>query len=58
MAQPGSALLIVVLGILLALVSLFADPLGVGGQPGFGWKQIVGLLAGVGLVAFGLWRRR
>jgi hypothetical protein len=58
MAQRGSALIVLVVGVLLALVSLFADALGVGGQPGFGWKQTVGLVIGLALVAYGLWRRR
>jgi hypothetical protein len=58
MAKRGSALVILVVGVLLALVSLFADALGVGGQPGFGWKQTVGLAVGVALVALGLWLRR
>ncbi len=58
MAQRGWPLLVLVLGILLALVSLFADPLGLGAKPGFGWKQTLGLAAGVVLAALGLWRRR
>ena len=58
MAQRGSALVILVVGVLLALVSLFADVLGVGGEPGFGRKQTAGLVVGVVLVAIGLWRRR
>ena len=58
MAQAGSALVIVVLGAWLALLSIFADALGVGGEPGFGWKQTIGLVVGLGLVVFGLWRRR
>ena len=58
MAQRHLALLIIVVGGLLALVSLFADVLGVGGQPGFGWKQTAGLVIGVALVGFGLWSRR
>jgi MYXO-CTERM domain-containing protein len=58
MTQGGSAVLILVLGVLLALVSIFADALGVGGQPGFGWKQTIGLVVGLALVGFGLWRRR
>jgi uncharacterized membrane protein len=58
MAQRGWPLLVLVLGILLALVSLFADPLGLGAQPGFGWKQTLGLAVGVVLAALGLWRRR
>jgi hypothetical protein len=58
MAHAGSALVIVVLGVLLALVSIFADALGVGGQPGFGWKQTIGLVVGLALVGVGLWWRR
>ena len=58
MAQRRWPLIILVLGILLALVSLFADPLGVGGTPGFGWKQTLGLAVGVALAALGVWRRR
>ena len=49
---------VLVAGVLLVLVSLFADPLGVGGEPGFGWKQTTGLVIGLALVALGLWRRR
>lgn len=58
MAQRRLALVIIVVGVLLAFVSLFADPLGVGGEPGFGWKQTTGLVVGVALVAFGYWRWR
>ena len=58
MTRRQSALLMLVVGILLALVSLFADALGVGGQPGFGWKQAGGLVLGLVLVGLGLQRRR
>ena len=58
MTQRGWALVIVVVGVLLALVSLFADVIGVGGEPGFGRKQTAGLVVGVAMVAIGLWRRR
>jgi hypothetical protein len=57
MTQRGSALVILVVGVLLALVSLFADALGIGGEPGFGYKQAAGLAVGVMLMALGLWRR-
>jgi uncharacterized membrane protein len=49
---------LIVLGIVLALVSLFADRLGLGAEPGFGWKQTVGVVVGVALAALGAWRRR
>jgi hypothetical protein len=58
MPRRGWALVVFVLGVLLALVSLFADALGVGGEPGFGWKQTLGLVVGVALAAFGWWRSR
>ena len=58
MTRRGSAFVMVVVGVLLALVSIFADVLGVGGEPGFGYKQGAGLVVGVALVALGLWRRR
>jgi hypothetical protein len=58
MTQRRWALVILVVGVLLALVSLFADPLGIGGEPGFGYKQTAGLVVGVALVAAGCWRMR
>jgi hypothetical protein len=39
MNNPMPAWTVVGLGVLLVLVSLFADPLGLGRHPGFGWKQ-------------------
>jgi len=47
-----------VAGLLLALVSLFADRLGLGATPGFGYKQTLGLLVGAALVVLGVWPRR
>ena len=57
--MAGSVWLIL-LGILVALVSLLADPLGLGTEPRnyFGWKQIVGLVIGLVLIVYGLRRRR
>jgi ABC-2 type transport system permease protein len=44
--------ILVLAGLLLGLGSLFADSLGIGGQPGvIGWKQIAGAAVG-GLLAF------
>ena len=40
----GNALLIV--GILIALVSLLADIIGIGDSPSFGRNQIMGLIVG------------
>ena len=45
-----------VLGYALLLMALLADPAGVGGQAGLGWKQLAAALAGgvVGTVGFAL----
>ena len=42
------------LGVLLFLVALTADFTGIGGAPGFGWKQITGAIVGVIAVAVGV----
>ncbi len=41
-----------VAGAALVVVSLLADPIGIGGTDGFGWKQVAGaIVGGVGIVA-------
>jgi hypothetical protein len=47
------------IGVLIVLLSLFADPLGLGRSPGFGRVQAVGVVVGALVVAGGvyLWRR-
>ena len=45
-----------VVGTLLGILSLTADLIGVGGFPGFGWKQILGTSAAALLVAVSAWR--
>ncbi len=35
------------IGIIVLLISVFADPLGIGGYPGFGYKQVVGVILGI-----------
>ena len=41
-------------GAVILVLSLAADPIGIGGSPGFGWKQILGALAGAVLTVVGL----
>jgi predicted phage tail protein len=49
------ALAVVVLGAALIVVSLFADPLGVsGGGEGFGFKQLIAVIAGLVMVFGGI----
>ncbi len=46
------------LGILLALFGLLADVVGYGAQEGFGPGQIIILIVGLGVAAYGLSRMR
>jgi uncharacterized membrane protein len=57
MTQRGWAVLGVV-GVILALVSLLADPIGLGGEPRFGWKQWLGLVSGIVVAIVGAWQYR
>jgi hypothetical protein len=44
--------LVAAAGLVLLVVSAFADPIGIGGEDSFGWKQAVGTALGtVGLFA-------
>ena len=56
-SQQTWSWLLLVVGVVLAFISIFADRIGLGGTPGFGWKQTLGLLIGVAAIALGLWRR-
>lgn len=55
-------LVIAVIGIALVVLSVFADPIGIGvnEEYAFGWKQALGTAAGASLVVVGLlaWRAR
>ena len=59
MSRQALALSVTVLGVLVLLLSSFADALGLGQYPGFGWRQILGLILGVIAIWLGFrWRRR
>jgi uncharacterized membrane protein len=47
---------VLIIGVLLLIASLFADPLALG-QPGttFGWKQVLGSVLGLAIAATGFW---
>ena len=45
-------------GVLIVLVSALADQIGIGQYPGFGWRQVLGIVLGLVLVWRGfMWRR-
>ena len=43
-----------VVGVLAVLLALLADEIGLGGNPGFNWKQGILLAAGIAVGLFGL----
>ncbi len=45
--------LLIGIGIIVLLVSLFADVIGIGGHPGLGYKQIIGIVIGIGIAILG-----
>jgi len=49
--QKGEVL--VIGGIILIVLAVTADLLGIGGSSGFGWKQVMVLILGIGLVLMG-----
>lgn len=42
------------IGIVVALLAIFADQLGIGGGKGFGYVQLIGLIVGIALILAGL----
>ena len=58
MNNPMPAWTVVGLGVLLVFVSLFADPLGLGRHPGFGWKQWLVLIIGAAVIIVGVYLLR
>jgi hypothetical protein len=58
MDSPMLARVAIVVGGLFVLISLFADPLGLGRSSGFGWKQILGVVVGALIIAAGFYLRR
>ena len=58
MQKKGLGSILATIGLIVLVVSLFADLLGIGGYPGLGAKQIVGALVGLGLCISGYWVHR
>jgi hypothetical protein len=58
MNKKTFGLIMIVAGLALAVVSVSADALGVGSNPGMHWKQWAGTLAGLLSVVVGWWLGR
>ena len=54
----NAATVVVIIGAGLLLISLLADVLGIGDDPGFGNQQTMGTLAGVVILATGVYLTR
>ncbi len=52
--KKSMGILLAVIGIVLLIVAVLADTLGLGAQPGFGYKQIAGTLVGAIVLLCGL----
>jgi hypothetical protein len=55
MDNPMRAWVVIALGVLLVLISLFADQIGLGGLPGFGWNQGLVLIIGAAVILVGVY---
>jgi GNAT superfamily N-acetyltransferase len=58
MSNPVFAWIVIGIGVLLLLISVLADPLGLGRHPGFGWIQGLGVVIGALVILAGLYLRR
>ena len=54
MDKKTSSAAILVIGIVILVVSLFADSIGIGDHPGFGSDQVIGSVVGAIVTAVGL----
>ena len=55
MNNKTSSMVVIVLGALLLLASLLADVIGIGDDAGFGRQQMMGTIAGVLVLAVGVY---
>ena len=58
MQKKTLGLIIIVIGIIILFFSLFADLLGIGGYPGIGTRQTIGIIIGVVIAIIGFILRR
>ncbi|NIO67588.1 MAG: hypothetical protein GTN71_00620 [Anaerolineae bacterium] len=52
--KKTAGIVLTVVGIIVLLLSLGADPVGIGGSPGFGYYQIAGAIVGAIVTVVGL----
>jgi uncharacterized membrane protein len=55
MSRRSLGVVVTVVGLLVLVIAVFADPLGIGGADDtFGWKQIVGVVVGAVVAGAGI----
>jgi len=54
MSAKVRSIVLILIGVALVVLSLFADVLGVGAHAGLGWKQMAGAALGVVVAIVGL----
>jgi hypothetical protein len=52
--KKTTGIVLLVVGVIVLLLSLVADPIGIGGSPGFGYYQIGGTVVGAIVTVVGL----
>ena len=58
MSAKTRSVVLLTVGVLIFLVALTADSLGIGSQPGLGYKQLIAAFAGVIIAALGMFGLR
>ncbi|MDQ3043835.1 MAG: hypothetical protein M3R06_01610 [Chloroflexota bacterium] len=53
-ARLAFAIALLLIGAVIASVGLFAEPLGLGNDDGFGWRQLIATITGLVLLLSGL----
>lgn len=53
-SKKGKKFLVLAVGAFLIAAAVLADKIGIGGWVGFGWRQAVSLIVGIGLVIWGI----
>ncbi len=55
MAKRTLGFLLIIIGVVIAVISLSADFIGIGNQQGIGWQQLLGTAIGVIALLVGIW---
>ena len=53
-SKKTRGIVLLAVGTVVVIVSVAADYIGIGGWSGFGYKQIVGSVLGIGMIVLGL----